>query len=62
MKDSKNLKKKLKEYRIYLKEAFLDNDYYHVLYWSDQIGLIKDELKKRAKNKAKNIKQYKKAN
>jgi hypothetical protein len=62
MKDTKNLKKKLKEYKKKLVRALEKNDHPCVNYWNDEIGRINDRIKMRNKNRLKNKKQFKKAN
>ena len=62
MQDMPNLKRKLIEYRGYIKQAVLDNDQYHVDYWTDELKWIQDRIDWKNKNRKKDAKLYRKAN
>lgn len=63
MQDTKNLiKKRDVEYPKLIKEAKIQCDDKSASYWEFQLELVKSKIESRNKNKAKNEKQFRKAN
>ena len=63
MQDTKNLiKKRDVEYPKLIKEAKIQGDDKSASYWEFQLELVKSKIESRNKNKAKNEKQFRKAN
>lgn len=61
MQDTKNLKKKIKEYEKELHNAKERNDVFYIKHWKEELEWVKFKIDDRKKNKLKNIKQYKKS-
>jgi hypothetical protein len=62
MQDTKNLKRKLIEYRKILLIQVLQKDKHRIEYWESEIKWIEDRINSRKTNRKKNLKQFKKAN
>jgi len=62
MQDTKNLKRKIKEYKKMIAESLLRGNKNNAEYWSLQLRWVKEKIAQREKNKRKNEKQYRKAN
>ncbi len=67
MQDTKNLKRKVKEYkkeikRLEILERKTDNGFNNLDWYRDELKWVEERIKERDKNRLKNKKQFKKAN